>query len=348
MGRIVASTGFVFTVMLASAVAQTPGASGDQQYLLIDADTTRLGVPRPANLSSVREQLINAGKMGYGVHVMAGLSTSMTVLLKRDGAGPRNYRLITQSKDGAFLDELNTAGAEGFRVVADTIKEYQRGRFDTQWAAILAQQPNGRRFKYSVTKGVEEGARALEASGAVPRLLVGILGREGQIKSDTLLFFEEIEGTTAPSVIEARDYRIVMTARTSTMEKDIREAATEGYRIIGAGFGRMTVVMARDRNVASPPPIEYRVIATIRVKTSAEELQAAGTEGFRISAMTQEQSEGIFVIHRTPGTSEKFEFQVLRLEHETANAVLLDAESAGYRIAGLFSDLVVLERPVTR
>ena len=69
------------------------------------------------------------------------------------------------------------------------------------------------------------------------------------------------------------------------MQNDITEAAAEGFRVIGAGFGYMTAVMARERG-SPPTPIEYRLIGMIRVETAVKELQAAGAEGFRVAAMS--------------------------------------------------------------
>ena len=52
----------------------------------------------------------------------------------------------------------------------------------------------------------------------------------------------------------------------------------------------------------------------------------------------------MFILHRTPGTSERFDYRVIRLEEATANQTLIDAEAGGYRIITLLNDLVILER----
>ena len=347
MIRIVAAAFALIGVALTQTLAQTPAVTADQQYVFIDAEKTTARFLRTIDLSKVRDELVNAGNKGYGVHFMAGSSSSANLLLSREGTGPRSYRLVTTSREGAFLSELNEAGSQGFRIVPGTIKALERGS-STTWVAVLAPRSDNQRFKYSVVKGTKDGTEALAASSKAGRLLVGILGRQGMIAANTLLFFEEIDGDRGASPTDGeRGYRIVATSRTSALEKDINEAAAGGFRVIGAGFGYMTVVMARARE-PSTAPVEYRVIAMMRVATAIQELQAAGAQGFRIAAMSENKQEGVFVLHRAPGTLERFEYQLSPLQWETANQTLLDAEADGYRTYGLFSDLVVLERPLAR
>ena len=194
-----------------------------------------------------------------------------------------------------------------------------------------------------MVKGTKEGEDALANSATTGRALVGILGRQGLVAANTLLFLEESDEPRVPPASAQRDYRILATARTSAMQNDLAEAAAEGFRVVGAGFGDMTAVMARERG-SPPTPIEYRLIGMIRVETAVKELQAAGAEGFRVAAMSEHGQEGVFILHRTPGTSERFDYRVLRLEEATANQTLIDAEAGGYRILTLLNDLVVLER----
>ncbi len=329
------------SVLLGRTLAQAPAGGVGDRYLFIDADKTRGRFTRTVNMSRVAERLIAAANKGYGVEFMAGFSTSVNLLLKRDGAA-RGDRLVTTSREGPFLDELNKTGSQGLGVVRGTIKALEQGS-GTTWLAVFEPRAGAPRFAYSLAKGSKEGAEALVAADTLGRRLVGVLGRQGLIVANALLFFEEIDGDKPLVSAGGFDYRIVATARTSAMERDLNEAASEGFRVHGSGFGYMTVVMARGRG-ATPQPIDYRVIAMIRVPTAVMELQAAGVEGFRIATMSENGQEGVFVLHRTPGSTERFEYQLPKLTEETANKVLGDAEADGYRIRGLLNDLVVLER----
>ncbi len=346
MATLTASLCFLILAALAGPRAQAPAIPGGQQYLLIDAQNTRSRLTRTVNLSKVRERLMDAVQKGYGVHLVAGFSSSANLLLKRGDAGSGSYRMVVTSSESAFLKDVNQAASQGFQVVPGGVKAFdEAGSFGNQttWIAVLKNLSGTPRYKSSVVKGTKEGEEALTRSATTGRLLVGILGRQGMVAANTLLFLEEHDGPKVPAVSEQRDYRIVTTARTSTMQNDLAAAAAEGFRVTGAGSGNMTVVMMRERG-SPPTPIEYRVIAMIRVETAVKELQAAGAEGFRVAATSEHGQEGVFILHRTPGTSERFDYRMVTLEEATANQTLIDAEAGGYRILTLLNELVVLER----
>ena len=99
---------------------------------------------------------------------------------------------------------------------------------------------------------------------------------------------------------------------------------------------------------ASTAAVDYRLIAMRRVATAERELQLAGSEGFRIATVPEcsRQGEGMFILHRTPGTSSRFDYRVGTLRENTASELLGGAEAGGFRVAQLFNDVVVLERVV--
>jgi hypothetical protein len=88
------------------------------------------------------------------------------------------------------------------------------------------------------------------------------------------------------------DYRVLATNKTSTMEKEINEAAAEGYVFAGAMGGesafrgnQMVTVMKKDIN----QPVtgrRYKVLATVKTSTLAKELNDAGKEGFAYCGQT--------------------------------------------------------------
>jgi hypothetical protein len=162
------------------------------------------------------------------------------------------------------------------------------------------------------------------------------------------VFLEQAGATPAPppEAGAEREYRIVSAERTSALENDLRAAAVEGYRVVGAGLGYMTVVLARERGT-TPPPVDYRLVATIRIETGVQELTAAGAQGFRIVATSQNGPGAVFVMERHQGASERFEYRIAELQEATANRILVDADTEGYRVHRLLSDLVLLERQGT-
>ena len=261
------------------------------------------------------------------------------MILKRDGRGPRSYRLVSTARLSSFVKELNEAGAAGFRLVPSSVKGT---------SAVLEQQPDGARFTYSTIEGVGAnsiGARADARKRGLAR--VGMLSLDGGLSFNQKPAFllEGIEGAAPPSPSGESEYRILTTSRTATLEKEIVQAAAEGFDAVAAGY--MIVLMERVASVAAPPS-DYRVIAMRRVATAGRELQEAGAEGFRIRVVPDHSQEGVFVLHRASGSSERFDYHIARLKPKTANEQLVQAEGAGFRIAVLFNDLVVLEHALTR
>ncbi|MCW5982878.1 MAG: hypothetical protein KIT09_32615 [Bryobacteraceae bacterium] len=91
---------------------------------------------------------------------------------------------------------------------------------------------------------------------------------------------------------EARTYRLLATSKTSTMEKEMRQAAAQGFEYRGqtvfqSAFGgrEVTIIMERAAG-ASTPRFDYRLLATSRTSTMQKELQDAARGGFRLEGLT--------------------------------------------------------------
>jgi hypothetical protein len=87
-------------------------------------------------------------------------------------------------------------------------------------------------------------------------------------------------------------YKLLATAKTSTMQKELEEASAGGYQyrgqtVFNSTFGgdEVVVILERDANDASPG-FEYRLLATSRTSTLEKELRSAGDGGFEVVGMT--------------------------------------------------------------
>ena len=83
------------------------------------------------------------------------------------------------------------------------------------------------------------------------------------------------------------EYKLLATNRTTTMEKEMNEAANEGYRFkevisgeTAFGGDETLVVMTREVDAKHSARFEYRLLATTKTSTMQKELQAAGDAGF--------------------------------------------------------------------
>ena len=86
------------------------------------------------------------------------------------------------------------------------------------------------------------------------------------------------------------EYRVLSTTKTSTMQKEMQEAAEAGFRfadVMGGstaiGGAEVVVVMTK---TAAPGTYEYRLLATNKTSTMQKELQEAGDAGFEYKGQT--------------------------------------------------------------
>jgi hypothetical protein len=89
------------------------------------------------------------------------------------------------------------------------------------------------------------------------------------------------------------DYRVLATNKTSTMEKELNEAADAGYRmekVMGgsSAFGGSEVVVVLSKSKAAPaaPRYAYKLLAANKTSTMQKEMQDAGNEGFNYKDQT--------------------------------------------------------------
>lgn len=95
-----------------------------------------------------------------------------------------------------------------------------------------------------------------------------------------------LSAQVAPRAYEL-DYRLLATSRTSTMERELNEAAYEGFVLVEANGGttehggqELLAVMERDPALEPSEPFEYIVLATNRTGTMRRELNDAARRGF--------------------------------------------------------------------
>jgi hypothetical protein len=86
------------------------------------------------------------------------------------------------------------------------------------------------------------------------------------------------------------EYRVLATTRTSTMQKEMQEAADAGFRFGGVmggetsfGGSEVVVVMFKD---GGPGKFDYRLLATSKTSTMQKEMQEAGDAGYEYQGQT--------------------------------------------------------------
>jgi len=88
-------------------------------------------------------------------------------------------------------------------------------------------------------------------------------------------------------------YKLLATNKTSTMEKELQDAADLGYAYRGQtvfkstfGGNEVVCILERDKNAPPTQRFEYRLLATTRTGTMEKELGEVGTGGYQIVGLT--------------------------------------------------------------
>jgi len=148
----------------------------------------------------------------------------------------------------------------------------------------------------------------------------------------------------------AFDYRVLATNKTSTMEKELNEAAQSGFRFDHAmggktafGGSEVTTVMSKNKSAPSSGRYAYKLLATSKTATMQKELQDAGNEGFDYKDQTVFDSafggDEVFVIlelDRGAATKSRYEYKLLSTSKtSTMQKELQEAGDAGFKFVGV-------------
>lgn len=145
------------------------------------------------------------------------------------------------------------------------------------------------------------------------------------------------------------DYRILATIRVSTMERELNEAAAEGFRLelvgddIDSGEGLVDELFALLLGDSRPDRFSYRLVTLKDLTTMEEELAqaltSAAADGFRYRGLVQAPLGGYAVVvleQDADAEADPIEYLVLATARlSTLERELEEAASLGYRVMAL-------------
>ena len=139
----------------------------------------------------------------------------------------------------------------------------------------------------------------------------------------------------AEAQVATPDYLFLDTEQTSTLQRELQEAADNGYRLVpGQGsLGRRTVILEK---VLDPEPIEYLLLATAKTGTLQDEIAEAATHGYRLTSVIATGGEAMVVMQRAPGQADPtHEYVVLGAKRVgTMEKEFLAAAANGFKLVG--------------
>ncbi|MEW5974964.1 MAG: hypothetical protein AB1898_04050 [Acidobacteriota bacterium] len=169
-------------------------------------------------------------------------------------------------------------------------------------------------------------------------VLLLVIGMDGKL--------EAIEADEGRALVK---YRVLATKKTSTMEKELNEAAIEGFRFEGVmggdtalGGPEAVVVMSRVAAKEPHPKFEYKLLATSKTSTMQKELSQAAEVGYEYKGQTVFETtfrgrEVIVILERErDSTRPKHEYLLLATtKTSTLQKELMEAGERGFHFVGI-------------
>lgn len=147
---------------------------------------------------------------------------------------------------------------------------------------------------------------------------------------------------------DQREFRLLATNKTSTMQKEMNEAADAGYHFEGTmggetSFGGSEVVVIMSRDPATPKKrYDYKLLATSKTSTMQRELQQAGNAGFEFKGQSVYSStfggkEVVVILERdSEAKVMQWEYQLLATKKtSTMQKELNEAGAEGFIFVGV-------------
>jgi hypothetical protein len=143
------------------------------------------------------------------------------------------------------------------------------------------------------------------------------------------------------------EYKTLATSKTSTMEKEMNEAAQAGFvfmSVMGGetAFGGKEVLVVMGRSTSAPKQAAYKLLAASKTSTLEREMQQAAAEGFEYKGQTIFESafggrEVSVIMERDKTGDPKNSLYKLVAASKTSTVQkeLAEAGGEGYELLGL-------------
>lgn len=173
----------------------------------------------------------------------------------------------------------------------------------------------------------------------------------------------------SPVHAQDRNYKVLATSKTSTMQKEMQEAGEAGYRFLAVmggetAVGGNQVVVLMERTGGTATRYEYRLLATSKTSTLEKELQQSADAGWQAVGQTVFEStfggkETAAILERDPEAPrpERYEYKLIATSKtSTLEKELREAAEHGYQAVAMTvgktalggSELVVITRRTVR
>ena len=144
-------------------------------------------------------------------------------------------------------------------------------------------------YRVLATSKTSTMQKEMQDAGSAGYRFVAVMGGETAIGGKEVVVLMEKRGDDKTRY----EYRLLATNKTSTLQKELQEAADAGWQAVGQTvfeslFGGRETAGILERNPESPrgQRYEYKLVATSKTSTLQKELQALAADGFEAVGMT--------------------------------------------------------------
>jgi hypothetical protein len=297
------------------------------------------------------------------------LDDQLATLVARDPAVTNNlryeYRLVATRRSRTMEKEITEAAGQGFEIRALT-PMFRPGVsiLVGDEMTVVLERPAGetaRRYEYKLLSTKRENTMQKDLDDAVTAGYVPLEMLRGQSTGvATLLLGPEfvyaiILGRhvgSPPVDAGAREYKFLATSKVGTMEREMNQAAKEGYRFY-LSAPDLLILMFRKRGANGAAPYQYKLLATQKTGTMQKELTEQIGLGYKYLATTSGLGELTTILERDPTLDPKSSRRDLKLlatsREKTTQKEITEALAAGYEILDLTTIgefIIVLDRKV--
>ena len=280
-----------------AAHSQTTDQSATDQSAsakIVAAEFRAISAKQPA---AFEKELNELAGQGFRLERLLDATTIMyqAAVLSRqqpESATKYEYKLLTTRNISSIQKELDAAAGEGYEVrgamadgkffvgtdiviVLDRLTGEKAQRF--LYRILTTNNDPENEFSDGLHKAVSEGYRPIKVIHQIDVGMGGII-RPG--KSTFLAILSRKPGNENVSADDL-EYKLLATMRTSTLEKEINQAAKQGYRLSLASLGRFAL-MARDKR-NSQPRYEYK-LHKLKKQAGEQDLLTYSQRGFNYHA----------------------------------------------------------------
>lgn len=142
-------------------------------------------------------------------------------------------------------------------------------------------------YKVLATSKTSTMEKEMNDAGAAGYKFAAVMGGETAIGGAEVVVLMQKGG----DITGKFRYRLLATSRTSTMQKEMNDAALDGYDYVGQTvfkslFGGQEVVSIVERGASAESEFVYRLIATSKTSTLQQEANEIGAAGYQALGMT--------------------------------------------------------------